>query len=108
MANPGRHDAIAIASRLHVFFEGKAESTIIKPRFPGCGWVNEAEGDVLDRNTLFEVKAGERPFRLADIRQVLCYCALDFSAKTYGINEVSVINPRLGTFIPRGPGLVMP
>jgi len=99
VSHAGRHDAIAIAARLHTFFGDRAERMIIKPRFPGCGWVNEAEGDVLSRYTLYEVKAGERLFRLADIRQVLCYCALDFSSKTYGIKEVSVINPRMGTFI---------
>lgn len=99
VSHAGRHDAIAIAARLHLFFTDKAESMIIKPMFPGCGWVNEAAGDVLTRYTLYEVKAGERLFRLTDIRQVLCYCALDFSSKTYGIKEVSVINPRMGTFI---------
>jgi hypothetical protein len=72
---------------------------IIKPAFPGCGWVSDAEGDVLNGFTLYEVKAGERHFRLADIRQILCYCALDFSSKRYGIQEVVLINPRTGTLI---------
>jgi hypothetical protein len=61
--------------------------------------MNDAQGDVLCGNTLYEVKAGERHFRLADIRQMLCYCALDFSAKSYGIREVALVNPRSGNIL---------
>jgi hypothetical protein len=92
-------EAILIADRLHRFFVMETCDVIVRPAFPGCGWVNNAEGDVLSGSTLYEVKAGQRHFRLADIRQILCYCALDFSSKRYGIKSISLINPRAGIVI---------
>jgi hypothetical protein len=92
-------EARLIAENLHEYFVNEGADVIVKPLFPGCGWVNEAEGDVLSGPTLYEVKAGDRHFRLSDLRQLLCYCALDFSSKTHGITSVSLINPRAGTII---------
>lgn len=95
----GNSEATLIAERLYAFFVNERTDIIVKPHFPGCGWMSNACGDVLCGHTLFEVKAGERHFRISDIRQVLCYCALDFSAKCYGIKEVVLINPRAGNLI---------
>jgi hypothetical protein len=96
----GKYDAKAIAERLHHFFASNTDCALqLKPMFPGCGWIDSAEGDVLCGQTLFEVKAGERQFRISDVRQLLCYCALDFSAKVYGIKTISLVNPRFGVFI---------
>jgi hypothetical protein len=99
ISKAGKIDAIHIAENLYSFFLDEFSDILIKPPFPGCGWVNNAEGDVLSGLTLYEVKAGERQFRLTDIRQLLCYCALDFSSKSYGITKVSLLNPRSGAFI---------
>jgi hypothetical protein len=99
LSGTGNSDAVLIAERLHMFFVNEHADIIVKPPFQGCGWINNACGDVLCGTTLFEVKAGERHFRISDIRQVLCYCALDFSAKSYGIKEVALINPRAGNLI---------
>ena len=101
ISNSGKVDAVKLADRLARFFiEMPPESLVIKPFFPGCGWLNDAEGDVLSGNVLFEIKAGERHFRLSDIKQLLCYCALDFSGKVYGVETIAIlVNPRFGTFI---------
>jgi hypothetical protein len=99
LSGTGTSDALQIAEKLHQYFSNEHSDILVKPSFLGCGWINGASGDVLCGTTLYEVKAGERHFRISDIRQLLCYCALDFSAKGYGIREVALINPRAGTLI---------
>ena len=95
----GLREAMVLASRLNTYFTSRPWQVLRpQPFFPGCGWVDDATGDVLVDHTLFEVKAGERQFRGTDLRQLLCYCALSFSAKTYDIETVCLINPRFGTF----------
>ena len=95
----GMRDAKVLASRLTSYFNSKPwELLRTKPFFPGCGWVDDSEGDVLGDRTLFEIKAGERQFRGTDVRQLLCYCALSFSAKVYDITTICLINPRFGTY----------
>jgi hypothetical protein len=93
------HEAQMLATRLTSYFSSRPERLFTAmPVFPGCGWLDEAEGDVLGDRTLFEIKAGERQFRGIDIRQVLCYCALGFSAKVYDIDNFCLVNPRFGTY----------
>jgi hypothetical protein len=99
ISKTGRSEAKVIAARLAHFFAKRHRHFEVKPFFPGCGWVNDAEGDVLSGQILYEVKAGDRQFRLSDMRQLLCYCALDFSAKKYGIETVCLFNPRTGVVI---------
>jgi hypothetical protein len=95
----GMRDAKVLARRLTSYFNSKPwELLRTKPFFPGCGWVDDSEGDVLGDRTLFEIKAGERQFRGTDVRQLLCYCALSFSAKLYDITTICLINPRFGTY----------
>lgn len=101
----GRWDAVFVAERLEEFFakqiiesDGSAQLEI-RPKLAGCGWIDAAEADVLFGNTLYEVKAGERHFRMTDLRQLLCYCALNFSSKQYEIRNAALINPRFGTLI---------
>jgi hypothetical protein len=96
----GRIDAMFLADRLASYFSEQRPAYFrIRPLFPGCGWINSAEGDALSDRNLFEVKAGERLFRVIDLRQLLCYCALDFSAKLYQVETITLVNPRFGTFI---------
>jgi hypothetical protein len=95
----GAREAKILAGRLASYFTPKSWQLLrARPFFPGCGWVDDAEGDVLGDRTLFEVKSGERQFRGTDVRQVLCYCALGFSAKLYDIDAICLINPRSGTY----------
>jgi hypothetical protein len=99
ISDPGIREAKHLANRLAFYFRTRTPQSLVpRPFFPGCGWVDDAEGDVMADSTLFEVKAGERQFRGSDVRQLLCYCALSFSAKVYDIENVCLINPRFGTF----------
>lgn len=93
-------EAIVLATRIASFVASRsAANIVVEPTFPGCGWVDEARGDVLTDNALFEVKAGERRFRSIDLHQLLTYCALNFVAKSYDITNLGLVNPRWGTFI---------
>ncbi len=92
-------ESIVLAQRMKTFFDRVSVSPLIfQPIFTGCGWLNECEGDILSSNVLYEIKSGERTFRMLDVKQLLVYCALNFSAKSYDIAEVSLVNPREGTY----------
>lgn len=92
-------EGTALADRLFSYFSSITWDRLLsKPLFPGCGWLDDAEGDVLADATLYEVKAGERHFRSIDVRQTLAYCALNFSAKRYEIENICLLNPRSGVY----------
>jgi len=100
MPRPGElEEAVDLSERIALFFRSKDISrAVIEPRFNGCGWIEEATGDVLANETLFEFKAGERQFRNVDLHQLLTYCALNFATKALAITSVGLVNPRVGTF----------
>lgn len=89
-------DAQNLARRLGRFFSPRRRSVVARPIFPGCGYIDESEGDVLFGSTLFEVKAVDRMIRGVDLRQLLTYVALNFSAKKFGIDRIGWFNPRRG------------
>lgn len=95
-ATRGRRLFSGIASRLEQFFMRRKPLTI-GPQFHGCGLLRSCEGDVLARDTLYEVKAGNRAFRAEDARQLLTYAALNGAANKHQIASLGLINPRLGT-----------
>lgn len=84
-----------LAKRLESFLADEPH-VIVWPHFPGCGWLDAAEGDAMSREILYEVKAGDSGFKGQDIRQVLCYAAL---AKAGGLpvpQSACIVNPRRG------------
>lgn len=96
----GMTEALVIADRLLLFFSKATTATpIVLPQFAGCGWIEQCQGDVLAGSELVEIKAGARLFRSVDLRQVLCYCALNFASKTYDIVNASLVNPRSGRYV---------
>jgi hypothetical protein len=99
---PGEADAqeaIALARRTSTFFQEASKAPLaLQPYFPGCGWLSECYGDVLSSNVLYEIKSGARAFRMLDVKQLLVYCALNFSAKSYDILDVCLVNPREGVY----------
>lgn len=98
LAAEGLVDARLLAERTEGFFQAQKFARIeTSPRFRGCGWLSEARGDVLADKALYEIKAGARSFRMVDIRQLLVYCALNYSAKDHVLDEIGVVNPRHGT-----------
>jgi hypothetical protein len=67
-----------------------------RPGFMGCGIVDKCAGDVLIKNTLYEIKAGDRFFRSIDFRQVLIYLALNRVGNPQSIENIGLVNPRVG------------
>jgi len=95
----GMSEAKKLAIRIERFFSQQWQCIVPSPRFPGCGWLDEAEGDVLADGVLFEIKAGDRNVRSIDLRQVLVYCALNFVSKSYNILKICILNPRTGCYL---------
>lgn len=92
-------EALDLAISLSSFFEtNKLSSLQFWPSFNGCGCMNKCKGDILYGDTLVEVKAGDRNFRIIDIRQVFVYLALNFSSQQYLIRNIELINPRTGLY----------
>lgn len=87
-------EAQEIADRLEKYFFG--ERLVVKPKFHGCGYIDESEADILAADTLYEIKTVDRPFRSSDVRQLITYCALNYASGQYQIREVSLVNPRRG------------
>lgn len=93
-----RDEVTEIARRLAHFFEYSG-AVIPKPIFSGCGFIDRCSGDLIVREQLVEVKSGERPFRLIDLRQVLTYLALNLAGNAYFLTGVMLLNPRMGTSV---------
>jgi hypothetical protein len=93
-------EAQTVGERIALFFEKVKQPSISTfPLFRGCGRVDECIGDALAGDVLFEIKAGERNFRTIDLRQLFVYCALNFAAKSYSIERICLVNPRMGVFL---------
>lgn len=95
-----RAEAAELRDRLHAFFKERARGGRLVPRpvFPGCGFVGNAEGDILLGRVLYEVKAANRTFRVGDVRQLLVYSALNSGRPTFEISSVGLVNPLQGTW----------
>jgi len=96
-----RREVLFLADAIHEFFDKNLAgiSVVVNPKFNGCGILDACYGDVFAGGGLFEFKAGSRQFRSVDFRQVLIYCALNYSARAYEIETVGLVNPRQGTYI---------
>lgn len=70
--------------------------TIFSPTFRGCGFVDSCQGDLLDGRYLCELKAGDRNFRITDLRQLLTYAALNHLAPVQPVTHLALVNPRKG------------
>lgn len=94
-------EAAALAIQQYRFFSFSLAVNspyITRPKFHGCGELSNCEGDVLTDDTLFEVKAGERTFRITDLRQLLIYSALAHASGNLTFSKIGLLNPRTGTF----------
>jgi hypothetical protein len=90
-----RKEAGNMVLRLLHFFPGN-ESTILRPSFSGCGLISACEGDLIEGSCLYEVKAGDRAFRVVDLRQLLTYSALAYAKGNLTFKEIGLFNPRTG------------
>jgi hypothetical protein len=90
------HDeALALVGRLALYFPAH-QATILKPSFAGCGLLSACEGDLIANNCLYEIKAGDRAFRVLDLRQLLTYAALAYASRSLTFSHVGLFNPRTG------------
>lgn len=73
-------------------------STLVSPFFPGCGILDNCYGDIIQGNTLSEIKAGDRQIIPADLRQLIIYSALNWisTSTKYEFNTIEIYNPRVG------------
>lgn len=94
-------EAFNIARRTIRYFQlyEKNIKLDVSPLFSGCGIVSDCYGDVLVGDTLYEIKSGEREFRISDLKQLLVYSTLNFSMRNTNISNVAILNPRLGIFV---------
>lgn len=91
-----RYEAVELALRLLRYFPVNQHTTL-RPTFRGCGLISACEGDVLHSDCLYEVKAGERAFGISDLRQLLIYSSLAYSAGSLDFNKIGLFNPRTGS-----------
>jgi hypothetical protein len=84
--------------RLLHFFRSQAGGSVLEigPLFPGCGMMDTCVADVIAGGALFEVKAGDRPFRSIDVRQLLIYGALNSAGPRRPLAHFGLYNPRTG------------
>ena len=91
-------EAKSIADRTYNYFF-HYDNIEVNPMFSGCGIVSDCYGDVLADSTLYEIKSGDRGFRITDLKQVLTYCVLNYSDHKVTIDNIALLNPRLGVYI---------
>lgn len=90
-----RWEAGELALRLLRFFPGVKAATL-RPKFTGCGIISACEGDLIEGPCLYEIKAGDRAFRIGDLRQLLTYSALAYAKGSLTFKEIGLFNPRTG------------
>lgn len=95
-----RRDAFHLKHRLATFYRTVLRSNQIQtsPTFEGCGILRSCAGDSIVKDTLIEIKAGERDFRSIDLRQLFVYMALNFASERYTIRNICLVNPRVGKY----------
>lgn len=93
-------DALEIVERLRLFNKRfhLGDRSIFSPKFPGCGFIDRAEGDMLIGDVLYDVKSSHETFRLSQFRQLIVYLALNAAARAYPIRRVGLVNPRRGDY----------
>ena len=92
-------EAESLSSALAQYFSGTdLNKLLFWPVFRGCGRINSCKGDIISNDKLVEVKAGDRHFRITDVRQVIAYLALNSISKQYEIQHTALVNPRKGLF----------
>jgi hypothetical protein len=68
-----------------------------EPLFAGCGFLANCKGDIIENETLIEIKTGDRNLLSSDIKQLLIYYALnEISGNKYRIDKLQYFNPRTG------------
>ncbi|MBV6824500.1 hypothetical protein [Pseudomonas sp. PD9R] len=88
-------EVFSLTRNLMHFFPSNNDC-VFRPKFSGCGLVSACEGDLIYKNCLYEIKAGDRGFRVSDVKQLLIYSSLAFSQGEMSFSKVGLFNPRSG------------
>ena len=92
-----KQEVLGMTRNLMLSFPAK-NNIQIRPKFSGCGVVSACEGDLIYEDCLYEIKAGDRGFRVSDIKQLLIYSSLAFSKGELNFSKVGLFNPRNGYY----------
>ena len=91
------NEAESLSFSLNAYFSDRERPKLqFWPVFRGCGRIHACKGDILSNDKLIEVKAGDRHFRITDIRQIITYLSLNSISKQYVIERIALVNPRTG------------
>lgn len=85
----------SLVRNMEIYFH-PSKKLILRPKFQGCGMISNCEGDIIDGTILYEIKAGDRNFRITDIRQLFLYSALAFASGKNTFANIGLFNPRTG------------
>lgn len=88
-------EATALLARLARHFPAN-QKIALRPKFAGCGLLSACEGDLIAGDCLYEIKAGDRAFRVLDLRQLLTYAALAYASGKLTFSDLALFNPRTG------------
>lgn len=92
-----KQEVFGMARNLMLSFpDGK--DVCFRPKFSGCGVLSACEGDLIYKDCLYEIKAGDRGFRVSDIKQLLIYSSLAFAKGDLSFTKVGLFNPRSGYY----------
>lgn len=85
-----------VAALASYFHRVDLKTLVFWPSFKGCGRLGECKGDIIQNDKLIEVKAGDRHFRIIDVRQLIVYLSLNFISNQYILTNIGLVNPRTG------------
>lgn len=90
-----QNEVFELTRNLMLTFPDK-RNFISRPKFEGCGLVSACEGDLIYGDCLYEIKAGDRKFRVGDIKQLLIYSSMAFAKGDLKFSKIGLFNPRNG------------
>jgi hypothetical protein len=97
LENDELNEVIALYKAIYIRYVANSKNIEVEPEFSGCGFINQANGDIACDETLIELKSGERNFSVMDLRQILTYCTLNhFMGSPLLIKKIELFNPRTG------------
>ena len=88
-------DARELASRLQSHLASCGADLRVHCTLKGVGLLADCHPDIIQGDTLIEVKMSKASFRSADLRQILIYAAMAYW-NGVAIRELALVNPRLG------------
>jgi predicted DNA-binding protein YlxM (UPF0122 family) len=92
-----RKEIIDLFNILYRMYVKDVKNIEVAPKFPGCGFISPAKGDLFCNGKLIEIKSGKRNFSIYDFRQIIIYCTLNYMSKhKYKIDRIELFNPRMG------------